>query len=119
MQPYCVVGLTFRNLAEATFNGYPQACSAPGVCDYGDRDGEVMTYIPTTGGKGLSEFELGGALRGVVRSAGMCVQGRELDDRQRLRHLIPVPRIPIFHHIRCDRRCGQHCHAIGIRTGPV
>ncbi|KAL6781923.1 hypothetical protein ACKKBF_B09970 [Auxenochlorella protothecoides x Auxenochlorella symbiontica] len=54
VQPYCVVGLTFRNLAEATFNGYPQACSAPGVCDYGDRDGEVMTYIPTTGGKGLS-----------------------------------------------------------------
>lgn len=54
--PYCFVGLTFRNKAEATFNGYSEECSYQGICDYGERDGQSMTYIPTTGGKGKSEL---------------------------------------------------------------
>ena len=52
--PYCSVGLTFRNQAEATFNGYSLECGYAGVCNYGVRDGQNMSYIPTTGGKGRS-----------------------------------------------------------------
>jgi hypothetical protein len=50
--PVCVFGLTFTNLAEAQCSGRAlpgssPLCSAQGVCEYGVRDGEVVTVLTT------------------------------------------------------------------------
>lgn len=48
-QPVCALGLTWRNSAEAQYSGHPPECQTMGVCFYGVRDGEDLTYLSTSG----------------------------------------------------------------------
>jgi hypothetical protein len=67
--PVCASGITYMNRAEAMYDGYPDECIVEGVCKYVDIGNGPVSYEPTTGGKGKSEWA------GRLCCAWLCCAG--------------------------------------------